>query len=136
MKMTKQNQFFSSLQRLLRHAALASLGVLTLAPSADAQRPGILSEEDWVGTLPSIHVGPEELLRSGVEQGISAFYVEGPWRQVLDAAMNAVNGAKENEYVHLWASLPCTAGSPWQNLNRKHPGAAERMEEQIGRAHV
>ncbi len=92
MKMTKQNQFFSSLQRLLRHAALASLGVLTLAPSADAQRPGILSDEDWVGTLPSIHVGPEEILRSGVEQGISAFYVEGPWRQVLDAAMNAGGG--------------------------------------------
>ena len=49
----------------------------------------------------------------------------------MDAAMNAVNAAKENEYVHLWASLPCTAGSPWQNLNRKHPGAAERMEEHM-----
>ena len=45
--------------------------------------------------------------------------------------MNAVNGAKENEYVHLWASLPCTAGSPWQNLNKKHPGAAERMDEHM-----
>ena len=40
----------------------------------------------------------------------------------LKAALRAVRGAGEKEYVHLWASLPCTAGSPWQRINKKHLG--------------
>ena len=73
----------------LRPAALAALGLVALMSSASAQMPGFDSEDDWVGTLPNIHVGPQDVGRSGVNQGVSTFYIEGPWRQVLDAAMQA-----------------------------------------------
>ena len=34
-------------------------------------------------------------------------------------------------YIHLWASLPCTAGSPWQHLNKKYPSALKKIEENM-----
>ena len=77
------------MQMSLRPAALAALGLVALMSSASAQMPGFDSEDDWVGTLPNIHVGPQDVGRSGVNQGVSTFYIEGPWRQVLDAAMQA-----------------------------------------------
>lgn len=72
----------------LRSAAAAVLGLAILAPSASAQTPGFDSDE-WVGTLPNMHVGPQDIGRSGVDQGVSTFYIEGPWRKVLGAAMRA-----------------------------------------------
>ena len=29
----------------------------------------------------------------------------------------------------LWASMPCTGGSPWQRLNRHRPGVLAKLEE-------
>jgi len=71
-----------------RLAAVAALGLAILTPSASAQTPGF-SSDDWVGTLPNIHVGPKGGDRSSLGQGVSTFYIEGPWRQVLGAAMQA-----------------------------------------------
>ena len=45
----------------------------------------------------------------------------------LSDALAAVRDAGPGEYVHLWASLPCTGGSPWQYINQKHPGAQEKI---------
>ena len=28
-----------------------------------------------------------------------------------------------------WTAMPCTGGSPWQRLNRKRPGMAQKLEE-------
>ena len=42
-----------------------------------------------------------------------------------DKAMKAVGGKN----TLLWVSIPCTGGSPWQNLNRKKPGGEERVQK-------
>jgi len=70
---------------------VAALGLAILTSSASAQTPGFNSD-DWVGTLPNMHVGPQDVGRSGLDQGVSAFYIEGPWRLVLGAAMEAGGG--------------------------------------------
>ena len=49
----------------------------------------------------------------------------------LQAALRAVTNAAPGEYIHLWASLPCTAGSPWQHLNKKYPSALKKIEENL-----
>ena len=72
-----------------RPTVAAALGLVLLTSSVSAQTPGFDSEDDWVGTLPNMHVGPDDVGRSGIGQGVSTFYIEGPWRQVLDAAMRA-----------------------------------------------
>ena len=36
-----------------------------------------------------------------------------------------------NTDILLWASMPCTGGSPWQNYNATHPGGAERVADHI-----
>ena len=42
-----------------------------------------------------------------------------------DKAMKAVGGKN----TFLWVSIPCTGGSPWQNLNRKKPRGEERVQK-------
>eukprot|EP00972_Heterocapsa_arctica_P088063 12984163-Heterocapsa_arctica.AAC.1 len=49
----------------------------------------------------------------------------------LDHAIGLVDALPPGWYVLLWGSLPCTAGSPWQRLNRKHPGARLKIEANI-----
>ena len=49
----------------------------------------------------------------------------------LQAALRAVTSAAPGEYIHLWASLPCTAGSPWQHLNKKYPSALDKIEKNM-----
>jgi hypothetical protein len=47
----------------------------------------------------------------------------------LDHAIHAVASTPKDQYIHLWGSLPCTAGSPWQRINRaRNPGAEEKIE--------
>ena len=48
-------------------------------------------------------------------------------QQGLDRAMEAVEGAAADEYIHLWGALPCTGGSPWQNLNKRYPSARAKI---------
>jgi hypothetical protein len=61
---------------------------------------GFSSEDDWIGTLPLINAGPQGLGGTSMELGAAAFYIEGPLRQVLGAAMNA-----GGEYCQ-WETLP------------------------------
>ena len=49
----------------------------------------------------------------------------------LQAAMRAVTDVAPGEYIHLWASLPRTAGSPWQHLNKRYPSALKKIEENM-----
>ena len=49
----------------------------------------------------------------------------------LQAALRAVTNAAPGEYIHLWASLPCMAGSPWQHLNKKYPNAFKKIEKNM-----
>ena len=42
--------------------------------------------------------------------------------------MEAVEGAAADEYIHLWGALPCTGGSPWQNLNKRYPSARAKIQ--------
>ena len=37
--------------------------------------------------------------------------------------------AVRTENCLLWASIPCTGGSPWQNINAKKPGGPEQIKE-------
>ena len=98
MKMKIKNTMYSSLHGLIR-STTTTLALVALTSLASAQMPGFSSDDDWVGTLPSIHVGPEDAQRTGVDQGVSAFYIEGPWRQVLDAAMRAGGGYVSVEVI-------------------------------------
>ena len=38
--------------------------------------------------------------------------------------------AVRSENCLLWASIPCTGGSPWQNINVKKPGGPDKKETQ------
>ena len=49
-------------------------------------------------------------------------------QQGLERALEAVEGAADDEYVHLWGALPCTGGSPWQNLNKRYPSARAKIQ--------
>jgi hypothetical protein len=89
MKTTTHNRKTSRISGAWRPATFSALGLVFLMSSASAQMPGFGSEDDWVGTLPNIHVDPEDAGRSGIGQGVSTFYIEGPWRQILGAAMQA-----------------------------------------------
>ena len=39
--------------------------------------------------------------------------------------------AVQADNVLLWASMPCTGGSPWQQINRHKPGGEERLQQHI-----
>ena len=47
----------------------------------------------------------------------------------LQKALKEVEETPEGTYIHLWGSLPCTGGSPWQRINRKHANARRLIEE-------
>ena len=45
----------------------------------------------------------------------------------IDFAKSIVRGAPMNMPIMIWTALPCTGGSPWQNINRHMPGGMERL---------
>ena len=48
----------------------------------------------------------------------------------LDYALQAIEDTPADHYLHLWGSLPCTAGSPWQRINRRRsPHVEKRIAE-------
>ena len=49
----------------------------------------------------------------------------------LQKAIDAVRSSPPGNYVHLWGSLPCTAGSPWQRINKRHRKARELIDANI-----
>ena len=40
----------------------------------------------------------------------------------------AIKAGRSDNCV-LWASIPCTGGSPWQNIHAKKPGGLEKIKE-------
>ena len=46
----------------------------------------------------------------------------------LQTALNEIRSTPEGTHLHLWGSLPCTAGSPWQRLNRRHSNARRLIQ--------
>jgi hypothetical protein len=74
-----------------RRACASALGLAIMLPLSFGMGngKGFSSEDDWVGTLPMINVGPQGLDGTSLEVGAAAFYIEGPLRQVIGAAMNA-----------------------------------------------
>ena len=50
-------------------------------------------------------------------------------KEGVDVALRAVHDTPEGKYLHLWGSLPCTGGSPWQHINRaRGPATAEKID--------
>jgi len=49
----------------------------------------------------------------------------------LRKALDEVRNSKPGQYVHLWGSLPCTGGSPWQRVNARHPNAKVNLGNHI-----
>ena len=50
-------------------------------------------------------------------------------KEGVDVALKAVHDTPEGKYLHLWGSLPCTGGSPWQRINRaRGPATAEKID--------
>ena len=47
----------------------------------------------------------------------------------LRFAQAVVNTVDNDNMVLIWSALPCTGGSPWQNINKFRPGGKERIEE-------
>lgn len=85
-----------------RRVGASALGLAIMLPISFGMGngKGFSSEDDWVGTLPLINVGPQGLDGTSIEVGAAAFYLEGPLRQVLGAAMNAGGGYCD------WEMLP------------------------------
>ena len=44
-------------------------------------------------------------------------------------AQSAFNNAPRANTICLWSAIPCTGGSPWQNLNKRLPRGMERIQE-------
>ena len=42
-------------------------------------------------------------------------------------ALSAVNSSNKNNMALIWSAIPCTGGSPWQNINRLFPVGEERV---------
>jgi len=86
-----------------RRAGATALGLAIMLPLSlgmSGGTKGNSSEDDWVGTLPLINVGPQGLGGTSQDVGAAAFYIEGPLRQVLGAAMHAGGGYCD------WEMLP------------------------------
>ena len=49
----------------------------------------------------------------------------------MEYAMKAIRDTPRGVYLHLWGSIPCTAGSPWQHINKHHPNADQKMKEHL-----
>ena len=49
----------------------------------------------------------------------------------MEYAMKAIRDTPRGVYLHLWGSIPCTAGSPWQHINKHHPNANEKTKEHL-----
>ena len=49
----------------------------------------------------------------------------------LEAALQAVRDTPSWQYLHVWAALPCTGGSPWQNINRRYESARKKIEKHL-----
>ena len=44
-------------------------------------------------------------------------------------AKSVVKQAPADSMIIIWASMPCTGGSPWQNINRHLPGGMDRLRK-------
>ena len=44
-------------------------------------------------------------------------------------AQSAANNAPRDNTIFVWFAIPCTGGSPWQNVNKRLPGGMERIQE-------
>ena len=44
-------------------------------------------------------------------------------------AKASVERAPPDVLVVIWTALPCTGGSPWQNINKHLPGGMDRLNE-------
>lgn len=53
----------------------------------------------------------------------------------MEFAMKAIKDTPRGMYLHLWGSIPCTAGSPWQHINKHRPNAVEKMNEHLKTFH-
>ena len=45
-------------------------------------------------------------------------------------AQAAVNNSKKSALILIWSAIPCTGGSPWQNINI-FPGGEERIKAHL-----
>ena len=56
------------------------------------------------------------------------FTTEASLKKSIEAAKRA---AEEGYYLALWGSLPCTAGCPWQHLNKRHRTARKKIAQHM-----
>ena len=47
-------------------------------------------------------------------------------------AQSAVNSSHKINMVLIWSAIPCTGGSPWQNINKLVPGGEQRIQGHLG----
>jgi hypothetical protein len=53
-------------------------------------------------------------------------------KEGLEYALDVVRTAVvKGQFMLLWAAMPCTGGSPWQNYNKQFPKAAARIRKHI-----
>ena len=46
-------------------------------------------------------------------------------------AQAEVSTTHDDNVVLIWSAIPCTGGSPWQNINKCIPGGKERIQEHL-----
>jgi len=103
MKKLKENNITMHRGSSWTRFSVTALGLAVMMPLAFGMgggNSGYENEDDWVGTLPIVHAGPVDLDGISLDQGVAAFYIEGPVRQVLDAAIRSGAGYSD------WEPLP------------------------------
>ena len=54
----------------------------------------------------------------------------------LDFALKCLTDVDPSVYCFMWASMPCTGGSRWQQLNAKRPGGQAKIDDHLQLHHA
>ena len=52
---------------------------------------------------------------------------------IKSSTVEFIKSLLHKPYTLLWVSLPCTGGSPWQNINKKKPGGFMKWKRNVRR---
>ena len=76
-------------------------------------------------------LGREKYVRAGCHCVRLTIKTDLTTEDGLKFALGCVRDTPDSHHLHLWASIPCTAGSPWQRVNQRHESARELMTRHL-----
>ena len=82
--------------------------------------------------------GPDSLLgrQTGEQSGYAVVRLTAEQDMTtlsgMEYAKKEIESTPKGQYIHLWSSMPCAAGSPWQHMNvHRHPSALIKIQKDL-----